>query len=298
MNLKRDQERAAWLQAADTPLLEGDFFEQIIRAIYTAILQPGDLAVDCGANVGLHTMPMSNLVGPFGRVLAIEAIPEMAESLAFHTRGGSYTNIEVVPKAIGSREGRATFSWVKGLPGWSGLRQRADLSPGLETSVATIEVPITTLDSLLANSRHRVRFVKMDLEGGEYHALQGAASMLKNHRPLVIFENGREPAARLYGYTREDWFALFEGADFVVFDLFGRPFLPERWHARGIPYYFIAAARGSDDERFVRLELGDVIRTVNRWHQLKRLRHRIRQWTKRRVPEALLRWYLDRRAKG
>jgi len=46
MNLKRDQERAAWLQAADTPLLEGDFFEQIIRAIYTAILQPGDLAVD------------------------------------------------------------------------------------------------------------------------------------------------------------------------------------------------------------------------------------------------------------
>ena len=193
MNLKRDQERAAWLQAADTPLLEGDFFEQIIRAIYTAILQPGDLAVDCGANVGLHTMPMSNLVGPSGRVLAIEAIPEMAESLAFHTRGGSYTNIEVVPKAIGSREGRATFSWVKGLPGWSGLRQRADLSPGLETSVATIEVPITTLDSLLANSRHRVRFVKMDLEGGEYHALQGAASMLKNHRPLVIFENGREP---------------------------------------------------------------------------------------------------------
>src|SRR5436190_19348115 len=133
MNLESDRERAAWRQAAETPLLEGDFFEEIIRAIYTAILQPGDLTVDCGASVGLHTMPMSNLVGPSGRVLAIEAVPELAENLALKTRGGSHTNIEVVPKAIGSREGRATFSWVKGLPGWSGLRQHADLPPGLKT---------------------------------------------------------------------------------------------------------------------------------------------------------------------
>jgi FkbM family methyltransferase len=285
MNLKSDQERTAWLQAQDTwPL--GDFFEQIIRAIYTAILQPGDLTVDCGAHAGLHTIPMSGLVGPSGRVLAIEAIPEMAENLALHTRGSGQTNVEVVPKAIGSREGRATFSWVKGLPGHSGLRQRADLPSCLETSVATIEVPITTLDGLLANSRHRVRFVKMDLEGGEYHALQGAASMLKDHRPLVVFENARESTARLYGYTRDDWFALFEGADLVVFDLFGRPFVPEHWHARDIPWYFIAAARGSDDERFVRLELGHLIRKAHRWHQLKRARHRIRQWIKQRVPLA------------
>jgi protein-L-isoaspartate O-methyltransferase len=111
MNLKSDQERAAWLQAADTPLLEGDFFEQIIRAIYTAILQPGDLAVDCGASVGLHTTPMSNLVGPSGRVLAIEAIPEMAENLVLRTRGVSYANVEVVPKAIGSREGAGPSRW-------------------------------------------------------------------------------------------------------------------------------------------------------------------------------------------
>jgi hypothetical protein len=50
-----------------------------------------------------------------------------------------------------------------------------------------------------------VRFVKMDLEGGEFHALQGATSILRD-RPLVILENGRESAANLYRYTSEHWF--------------------------------------------------------------------------------------------
>src|SRR5262245_58209822 len=221
-----DRETTAWMRAANTKPL-GEFYEQIIRAIYTAILQPGDLAIDCGASHGLHTIPMSDLVGSSGQVLAIEAIPELAEGLALREKRNGDTNIEVGPEAIGSREGRATFSLVKGAPGYSGLRLRDDLPSGLKTSIATIEVTVTTLDGLLANSRHRVRFVKMDLEGGEYHALQGAASILKDHRPLVVFEHGAERAAKWYGYTRDDWFALFEGADLAVFDLLGRPLLPE-----------------------------------------------------------------------
>src|SRR5262249_47087433 len=39
-----DRERTAWIRAANTKPL-GEFYEQIIRAIYTAILQPGDLAL-------------------------------------------------------------------------------------------------------------------------------------------------------------------------------------------------------------------------------------------------------------
>jgi len=57
-----DRETTAWIRAANTKPL-GEFYEQIIRAIYTAILQPGDLAIDCGANHGVHTIPMSDLVG-------------------------------------------------------------------------------------------------------------------------------------------------------------------------------------------------------------------------------------------
>jgi FkbM family methyltransferase len=258
-------ERQWWMQAAHTGQV-GDFFEEIINAIYSAILKPGDLAIDCGANYGFHTFPMSELVGPSGRVVAVEAIPDLATGLAQR----SFPNIDVKATAIGATTGHASFSVVRDDLGYSGLQQRHNLPGDLARSVDVIDVPVVTLDSLLADRRQRVRFIKMDLEGGEFHALQGAASILRD-RPLVIFENGRENAAKLYGYTSEDWFSLFDTADLAVFDLFGRRFCRDDWHAGGIPWYVIAAARGSADERFVQRRVPPLVRrlywrkTFRRW---------------------------------
>src|SRR6516225_2425772 len=103
-----DAERQAWMQDTHTGWL-GDFFEEIINAIYSAILKPGDLAVDCGANRGRHTFPMSQLVGPSGRVVAVEAIPDLAAGLA--QRG--FPNVDVKATAIGAATGRASFSLVR-----------------------------------------------------------------------------------------------------------------------------------------------------------------------------------------
>jgi hypothetical protein len=99
--------------------------------------------------------------------------------------------------------------------------------------------------------------------------------MLKDHRPLVFFEQGADRAAKWYGYTRDDWFALFERADLVVFDLFGRPLLPEHWNF--ILPYGIAAARGSDDERFVRSDLQELIRTTHGKWKRERFFNRVRR---------------------
>jgi FkbM family methyltransferase len=250
-------------------------FEDVINAIYSDILKPGDLAVDCGANCGLHTFPMSKLVGRFGRVVVVEAIPDLAAGLA--QRG--FPNIDVQATAVGAAAGRASFSVVRDGIGYSGLQQRCDLPDDLAGSVDVIEVPVATLDSLLADRRQCVRFVKMDLEGGEFHALQGATSILHD-RPLVIFENGLENAANLYGYASEDWFSLFERVDFAVFDLFGRPFCRDNWHAGGMPWYFIAAARGSADERFVQRRAPNLVRRLY-WE--KTLRRRLRPRTRIRA---------------
>jgi hypothetical protein len=119
---------------------------------------------------------------------------------------------------------------VRGNLGFSGLQQRRDLPGDLVSTVDVIDVPVATLDSLLADRRQRVRFVKMDLEGGEFHALQGATSILCD-RPMVIFENGRERSANLYGYTSNDWFSLRYGGLHRVRSV--RPSLLPRRLARG-----------------------------------------------------------------
>jgi hypothetical protein len=150
------------------------------------------------------------------------------------------------------------------------LQQRRDLPGDLASGVDLIDVSVATLDRLLADRKQHVRFVKMDIEGGEFHALQGATSILRD-RPLVMFENGRERTAKLHGYTSEDWFSLFDTAEFAVFDLFGHSFCRNDWHAGGIPWYIIAAPRGSADETFVQRRVPNLVRrlywkkTFRRW---------------------------------
>jgi FkbM family methyltransferase len=193
-------------------------------------------------------------------VVAIEAIPELAERLAKLARGNGHLNVEVIGNAIGAIEGRASFFHVTDGSGYSGLQQRSDLPTGLEDGVVTIDVQVDKLDDILSARTKRVRFIKMDLEGGEYDAIRGGFSSIKRDRPFIVFENGRESAARLYGYQRGNWFWLFDALGFSVFDLLGRRFNPEYWEANDMPWYFIAVERRSRDERFVMRDLPKLIR--------------------------------------
>jgi hypothetical protein len=97
-----------------------------------------------------------------------------------------------------------------------------------------------------------LRFVKLDLEGGEFLALEGGVATLKTHRPLIVFENDQDRSAGNYGYSKEEWFRFFDGIGYTLFTLWGQPYGPSDWGRRDIPWYFMAAAAGSADADFVR----------------------------------------------
>ena len=49
-----------------------------------------------------------------------------------------------------------------------------------------VEVPLATLDSIVAElGLERIDYIKMDIEGAERHALQGARETLQQHRPTL-----------------------------------------------------------------------------------------------------------------
>jgi hypothetical protein len=142
--------------------------------------------------------------------------------------------------------------------------QRLDLPESAAARVSTLDVPMTTLDEIIAEQRiESVRFVKMDLEGGEYDALRGASVMLGGAQPpLIVLENGRSPSADLYNYSADEWFKLFGDAGYQIFDLFGRPFSKLDWLSQNIPWYSIAAKRPHDLE-MVNRELPALIESVH-----------------------------------
>ena len=63
------------------------------------LLRPGDTAIDIGANLGYYTRPMSRIVGPEGRVYAVEPVPVICEVLRRNLRGRD--NVRILNCALG-----------------------------------------------------------------------------------------------------------------------------------------------------------------------------------------------------
>lgn len=240
-----------------------NLFEEIIAGLYGLVLRPGDLAVDAGANHGLHSYPMAAQVGAAGRLLAIEPIPALAEALRAGAAERGLAQLELHQVALSDCEGQAEFHWIRNADGYSGLQAR---DYPFQPDEETLLVRTTRLDGLLDGTTQPWRFIKLDLEGGEFRALQGAEAALARSRPVIVFENSRQDAARAYGYDRYEYFSFFNGLGYRLYDLFGRPFRLEGWEDQGHPWYFIGVAADGPDEALVTKALPGIIGEALRRH--------------------------------
>jgi FkbM family methyltransferase len=233
------------------------FYEDVITALYSRILRPGDTAVDGGANLGLHTYPMADLVGPSGRVHAYEVIPTLTATMRNRIRTASLTQIHLHEQAISDRVEDVSFNWVKNAWGFSGLRSRdyGTINPDIEV----LRTTTTTVDSLPEGDLTRWRFCKLDLEGGEFHALRGSRQAMRRHRPVVVFEHFIDQGARHYDYSQAEWFAFFRELDYELFDLYGREYGAQNWGDASVPWYLIAAPAQSADAELVRALAGEIV---------------------------------------
>jgi predicted RNA methylase len=75
-------------------------FENIITRIYAGVLQRGDTCLDGGAHAGLHTFPMTGIVGAEGTVVAVEPVPAIAHSLEKALTAQDLQNVRVIQKAL------------------------------------------------------------------------------------------------------------------------------------------------------------------------------------------------------
>src|SRR5262249_2235477 len=73
------------------------------------LLTPGHHAADLGANVGVYTKCLSELVGASGRVYSVEPIPLTFEILRFNVRRWGLKNVELFNCAISDINGHVTM---------------------------------------------------------------------------------------------------------------------------------------------------------------------------------------------
>jgi len=207
----------------------GHYFEAIVQKIYEDLLNVGDTAIDVGANEGRHMFPMAQAVGPKGRILAFEPIPSLFQKLRKQVRKRGFRNIRLHERAAAAETGKASFCMFENRKAFSGLKRRSSPFSGEEGGLVEIEVSRCRLDSKRPWFR-RVALMKLDIEGGEYHALTGAQRIMARDRPVIIFENGRHGTSQLYGYTMEDFFGLCEKHGYQLYVISGEPFTRALWH--------------------------------------------------------------------
>jgi FkbM family methyltransferase len=174
------------------------------RMILRRAITPEMNCIDIGCHLGSVLEEIVKLA-PRGRHIAIEPLAYKAAWLK-----RKFPRVEVHQLAVGERDAVVDFYFQPQKSGFSGLKSHG----GHEGT--RISVQCRRLDDIVPPDRP-IGFIKIDVEGGEYHALRGARRVLAESRPIILFEcTGSGLSA--YGLSAAQFFAfLTEEAHYEVF---------------------------------------------------------------------------------
>jgi FkbM family methyltransferase len=156
-------------------------YEYDKQEVICRTVRPGTVFYDIGANVGFYSLLASGLVKT-GKVCAFEPLPRNLSYLRRHLELNGIANVEVFPVAVSNIVGTSCFR-----------EEDTGLMGQLGADGSQI-VPTTSLDYLVFKQRVAPPdFIKMDIEGAELNALQGATRLFQVYRPtLFLATHGKQ----------------------------------------------------------------------------------------------------------
>ena len=182
----------------------------------------GAVAVDCGANIGVHTIEWAKHMTGWGAVLAIEAQERIYYALAGNIAINNCFNARAIHAAVTSQPGTMKMPKPNYLApasfGSLELRKRMNtefIGQAIDYSDSKmVDVQTITLDSF---NLPRLDFVKMDVEGMELDALAGSVKCIDNHHPILLVEMVKVDKNKLRACLESFDYSVFEaGLNFLA----------------------------------------------------------------------------------
>ena len=172
-------------------------------------LAAGDCFIDVGANVGYFSLLFARLVGPTGRVFALEPDPRNFDLLRRNIERNGYSNVTAVPVALSRESGRQKFS--------RSPHNFADhcLGDGLGQR-EKIEVEVVRLDDLFPGPAKRVNLLKLDIQGAEFAAIDGAREVLRANPDIVLLTEFWPDGMRRFGDDPEKYLETLRALGFSL----------------------------------------------------------------------------------
>ncbi len=151
----------------------------------------GVVAVDCGANIGVHTIEWGRAMYGWGEVFAFEAQEKLFYALAGNVIINNCLNVSARHCAVGANCGQLDIPEPDYLQpasyGSLELKQRAgnEFIGQIIDYAKTRPVTLISIDSLRLK---RIDLMKIDVEAMEMEVLEGAAESIAAHHPIIMIE--------------------------------------------------------------------------------------------------------------
>jgi FkbM family methyltransferase len=183
----------------------GDF-ESFEARLVRKVLKPGMSFVDVGANVGFFTLLASSLVGPSGRVFALEPSLPVFQRLEATLRENGISQARAFSLALGAEPGTLNLHFT--------ALTDSNHTPSMivQEGARTVPVQVRTLDDCLEEwGLERVDLLKVDVEGFEPRVFAGASRALAAGRIRAILCEFNDPWLRSAGSSAAELYAMLRG---------------------------------------------------------------------------------------
>ena len=187
-------------------LLVNNKYEVAQTDLFLKVLKKGDTFVDVGANIGYYSVLASKNIGKDGEVYSFEPDKHNILLLQKNIALNNVANVKIESKAVSDKNGLIEFAEDKYNKGESSIRHNKD---------STYQVESVALDSYFNNTK-TIDVLKMDIEGAEINAVQGAKNIIKLSKSLHLFIELNPPSLLNYGHKREELIALLRSLNFKL----------------------------------------------------------------------------------
>jgi FkbM family methyltransferase len=200
---------------AQVPYASGAYEPEEAAAI-EALVRPGSVFVDIGANLGYFTCLAARAAGPTGRVFAFEPDRLNVRLLRRNVRANGFGNVTVIPAAVGARDGEIALYRSEINHTDHRVYDHGDGRP-------SSRVRLVALDSYFPRGS-RIDILKVDIQGFEGQAFAGMRRILTEQRDRLViltefFPDGLERA----GSGPSELLAFFATAGLRTWFIDGTP---------------------------------------------------------------------------
>jgi FkbM family methyltransferase len=198
------------------PFFLGELYEREVTHHLVNRLKESKCFVDVGANMGFYSVLAGKILSSRGGVVhAIEMDAENVNRIRANLRLNGLRNVTIHEIALGDHHGTVEYYRC------GSFRNTLEVLSNDQERYEKVSVPMTTLDSLLAELEIKPDVIKIDVEGAEYLVLGGMDSTMMSQAEIYceVHVDETEGGLASFGHSIDNVWNLFREHDYELWEI-------------------------------------------------------------------------------